>query len=181
MKIAYADPPYIGQARRRYACPEVDHTALIKRLCAEFDAWALSCSSPSLFTLLPLCPSGTRIAAWVKPFAIFKPGVNPAYAWEPVLFYGVRKRPRTVATVRDWISSSITLKRGLCGAKPTGFCDWLFDLLALELSDTFADLFIGTGAVTKAYEAWRERKLAVASATAPNKCSMPHLGAVAQP
>ena len=33
-----------------------------------------------------LCPSGVRIGALVKPFAVFKTGVNPAYAWEPVIF-----------------------------------------------------------------------------------------------
>lgn len=47
MKFAYADPPYIGQAKRLYDCEEIDHKELIERLNT-FDAWALSCSSPSL-------------------------------------------------------------------------------------------------------------------------------------
>lgn len=162
MKIAYADPPYIGQAKRHYSadsrCAEVDHRELVGRLCAEYDTWALSASSPSLGLILPLCPNGTRVGAWVKPFCVFKPGVNPAYAWEPVLYYGVRKRPRSAPTVRDWCSVNITLKRGLVGAKPDGFCQWLFELLALSMDDDFFDLYPGSGAVSSAYAAWRERQ-----------------------
>lgn len=53
MKFAYADPPYVGQAKKHYSadprCAEVDHAELIARLCADFpDGWALSLSSPSL-------------------------------------------------------------------------------------------------------------------------------------
>src|SRR5688500_4295238 len=95
MKFAYADPPYIGQAKRHYShdplCAEVDHGELLARLQSEFpDGWALSASSPSLKTILPLCPDDVRIAAWVKSFCAFKKGVRPAYAWEPVIFRGGR-------------------------------------------------------------------------------------------
>ena len=31
-------------------------------------------------------PGRCAIAAWTKPFAVFKPPVNPAYTWEPVIF-----------------------------------------------------------------------------------------------
>lgn len=45
MKFAYADPPYIGQAKRHYQSEEVDHEKLIKRLINEYpDGWALSLS-----------------------------------------------------------------------------------------------------------------------------------------
>ena len=62
MRFAYADPPYIGQAKRHYSadplCAEVDHHELINRLVAEFpDGWALSASTPSLAIILPMCPS----------------------------------------------------------------------------------------------------------------------------
>lgn len=155
MRMAYADPPYCGQAKKHYGMPEVDHADLISNLVRDFpDGWALSASSPSLHYLLPLCPRDVRIAAWVKPFAIFKPGVNPAYAWEPVLFRGGRKRPRTSPTIRDWVSQNITLRKGLVGAKPEGFCFWLFDLLGLLPTDTLIDLYPGTGAITIA---WKKR------------------------
>lgn len=56
MRVAYADPPYIGQAKRYPEKQEVDHKELIDMMCREYDAWALSASSPSLKIILPLCP-----------------------------------------------------------------------------------------------------------------------------
>lgn len=160
MRVAYADPPYIGQARKHYRsdplCAEVDHAALIGEL-EGYHAWALSCSSSSVQQILALCPPTVRVAAWVKPFASYKPGVNPAYAWEPVLFRVGRKRTRRQVTVRDWLSCNITLRRGLSGAKPEAFCYWLFELLNLQPMDEFVDLFPGTGGVSVAWERWRTR------------------------
>jgi hypothetical protein len=121
IRAAYADPPYMNQARRRYDCPEVDQKVLIERLDA-FDAWALSLSSTSLAEVLPLCPEGVRVASWVKPYCSFKPGVNPAFAWEPVIFKLGPPRSRQQLTIRDWHSASATRNRGLCGAKPESFC-----------------------------------------------------------
>ena len=163
MKFAYADPPYVGQAKRHYSKEdsydgEVDHAALISRLVSDYpDGWALSCSSPSLRGLLALCPDDVRVMAWVKPFASFKPNVNPAYVWEPVIVQGGRRRTRKEKTVRDWVSANITLKKGLSGVKPVGFCYWLFEVLNIQPEDTLDDLFPGTRAVTKALEAWRAR------------------------
>ena len=158
-RLAYADPPYPGQAQRHYGREEVDHKELVERL-QFYDAWALSTSSPALQMILPLCPPETRVAAWVKPFASFKPGVNPAYAWEPVLFIPARRRHRSEPTVRDWLAAGITMKRGLSGAKPFSFGLWLFDLLQAEPDDCFEDLFTGTGAVTRAWEHWRNQRRA---------------------
>lgn len=158
MRFAFADPPYLG-CGRLYAKHHAEaliwdkpetHRALIESL-AEFDGWAMSVSSPSLRTILPMCPEDCRVAAWVKPFAVFKPNVNPAYAWEPVIFRGARKRDRKAATVRDWHSANITLKKGLTGAKPTSFALWIFDLLGMESSDVFVDLFPGTGVMSLAW------------------------------
>ena len=157
MKVAYADPPYVGQAQRHYGMPEVDHVALLAQL-EGYDAWAFSASSPSLRYLLPLCPETVRVMAWVKPFASFKPNVNPAYAWEPILVQMGRKPAREEPTVRDWVSSNITLRRGLAGAKPLAFCYWLFEVLNLEPDDDFHDLFPGTMGVTEAWTQWRSLK-----------------------
>ena len=146
MKFAYADPPYPGCAHLYPENKEVNHKLLIEMLCDEFpDGWALSTSSPALQEVLALCPEDVRIMAWVKPFCSFKPNVNPAYAWEPVLFRGGRKRTREENTVRDWVSSNITLKKGLVGAKPALFCQWLFEVLNIQENDEFVDLFPGTG------------------------------------
>jgi hypothetical protein len=157
MKFAYADPPYLGQAKKHYSadpqCAEVDHVALLHRLeSGEYDGWALSCSSPSLGYILSLCPASVRVGAWVKPFAVFKPNVNPAYAWEPVIFNGGRKRTREQLTVRDWVSVNITLKTGLVGAKPEAFCLWVLSWLNVQPDDTFDDLYPGTNAMARALE-----------------------------
>ena len=163
MKFAYADPPYLG-CGKLYADRHADaldaddpewRRALITRLSDEFpDGWAMSLSSPSLQTLLPMCPPDVRVASWVKPFAIFKPNVGRAYAWEPVIVRGGRKIERDQATVRDWVSANITLKRGLTGAKPRDFCRWMFEFLNMQPGDEFIDLFPGSGAVMAAYQEW---------------------------
>jgi len=156
MRIAYADPPYLGCANLYPEKQEVDHQKLILEL-ETYNAWALSCHTPSLKTLLPMCPDNIRVAAWVKPFASFKPNVNPAYAWEAVLFKPL-PRAREVVTVRDWISANITLRKGIVGAKPPAFCFWLFELLGARADDEFYDLYPGTGVVTRCWESWRETK-----------------------
>lgn len=167
MNVAIADPPYIDQAKRHYAddpsgipAAEVDHAELLPRLCRDYDAWALCLSSPSLKQILPLCPDDVRVGAWVKPFAFFKPNVNPGYAWEPVIFRGGRKLGREVDTVRDWVSANVTMQKGTHGAKPPAFCYWLFEFLGLEPADTLHDLYPGSGAVTLAWEMWRNRAAA---------------------
>lgn len=167
MRFAYADPPYLGLAEKFYGDrhPEAaaydrieTHAALIAQLCADFDGWAMSLHTPSLRAILPLCPEDTRVGAWVKPFASFKPGVNPAYAWEPILFRAIEGRDRSEMTVRDWVSCPITLRRGLVGAKPEAVCFWLFELLGMKQDDDLADLFPGSGAVTRALDSWRRQK-----------------------
>jgi hypothetical protein len=160
MKFAYADPPYIGQAKKHYNSEEVDHKQLLLKLQKEYpDGWALSCSSPSLHKILPLCPSSCRIMVWVKPFCSFKPGVNPAYAWEPIIVFGGRKRTRDMPTVRDYIEANITLKKGIHGVKPDKFCFWLFEVFNMQPEDEFVDLFPGSGAVTNAWNEYRKKLL----------------------
>jgi len=154
MKVVYADPPYIGQAKKHYKSDEIDHQRLIDDMERKYDGWALSLSSPTLKIILPMCPDNVRIGAWVKPFCSFKPNVNPAYAWEPVIFKPARERGRDLVTSRDWISTSITLQKGLVGAKPKVFCYWLFEILGMQTDDEFVDLFPGTGVVTDAWGEW---------------------------
>ena len=163
MKFACADPPYLN-CGKLYAGNHPDaliwndlatHGGLINQLCHDYpDGWAMSLSSPSLKKILPLCPDDCRVSAWVKPFAIFKPNVNPAYGWEPVIWRGGRKRTRQQDTARDWVSANITLKRGLTGAKPRDFCRWVFEILNIQSGDEFDDMFPGTGAVMAAFHEW---------------------------
>lgn len=163
MKFAYADPPYLGCGHlyaahhpeaRAWDDPET-HRALIARLAADYpDGWAMSLSSPSLRTILPMCPEDCRVGFWGKTFAVYKPGVPVAYASEPVIFRGGRKRGRHEPTVKDWVACPITLKRGLTGAKPRAFCRWIFDVLGAAPGDALDDLFPGSGAVGAAWAEW---------------------------
>jgi hypothetical protein len=106
-----------------------------------------------------MCPDDVRVMAWVKPFCSFKPGVGVAYAWEPVIVRGGRKRNRTQATVRDYIRCNITLKRGLSGVKPDEFCFWLFSVFNMQPEDELHDLFPGSGAVSSAWERYKNQNI----------------------
>lgn len=165
MKFAYADPPYLGHAASFYSKmhehaadyddPET-HRALIVRLSDEYpDGWAMSLHSPGLRVLLPMCPDDSRVMAWVKPFASFKPGVGVGYTWEPVIVRGGRKRTRQQHTVRDYVACNIAMQRGFPGAKPDGFVYWILDVLNAEADDEIDDLFPGSGAVGRSIEKWR--------------------------
>lgn len=160
LRMAYADPPYPGMAHF-YGTPEVNHEFLVRDLCEQFpDGWALSTASTTLKQVLAVCPDDVRIAAWTKPFASFKKGVNPGYCWEPVIFRGGRHRTDgTEPTVRDYCAVNITLERGFTGAKPEAFCWWVFDLLGLREGDEFFDLFPGSAAVTRAWGTYRTERL----------------------
>lgn len=164
LNLAYADPPYLGCCGlyghdHRSGCWDdlATHRQLVEDLCARFpDGWALSATSQSLRDLLPLTPPGARVAAWVKPFCAFKRGVRPCFAWEPVIFYAGRnpsaghrhpppQKGGQQTTPKDYIAESITLRKGLTGAKPEKVCAWILDLLGARPGDSMTDLFPGTG------------------------------------
>mgnify|MGYP007071623924 CR=1 FL=1 len=161
MRIAYADPPYPGCAHLYRDHPdyggEVDHSDLIDRLRG-YDGWVLHTSSVALRSILPLVPPEARVMSWVKGFAAFKKNVPVAYAWEPVIVMAARKPTVSGRLVmRDWIECSITLRRGLVGAKPERVCHWAFEVAGAHPDDDLFDLYPGTGAVTRAWESWRDR------------------------
>ena len=54
-------------------------------------------------------------------------------------------RPRTTDPAR------------VVGAKPAAFCWWLFSLLGAQPGDELADLFPGSGGVSRAWEEWNRR------------------------
>jgi hypothetical protein len=161
MRLAYADPPYLGCCRLYdHHHPDglcwddpATHKLLIERLQDEYrDGWALSCHTPSLSTLLPMVPADHRVAAWIKPFHAYKKGVRPAYAWEPIIYRGGRnKNPPAppkggkAITPKDFVIANITLKKGLTGAKPEKVCEAILDWLNVIPGDEVHDLFPGTG------------------------------------
>ena len=163
MRIAYADPPYIGCAHLYSDQPnfagEVDHAELIERLERDYDGWVLHAAATprSMAILAPLVErTNARWMSWVKGFAAFKRNVSVAYAWEPVIVKPARKPVVSKRLVmRDWIQESITLKRGLTGAKPEAVCHWAFEMLGARPEDELFDLFPGTGAVARAWRTWQ--------------------------
>ena len=89
-----ADPPYVGEARRKYGshpdyAGEVDHAELIDRMCSDFDGWALCLSAKSLRGILAMCPPDVIVLAWFKPAAA-PPRPEPLperrRAWLPTLW-----------------------------------------------------------------------------------------------
>lgn len=157
MKLAYADPPYLGCARRYRDHPEArrwdhaeSHGQLMNQLDAEYDGWALSASARSLQELLNSAPINVRVAAWTKPFAAYKKHVRIAYTWEPVIFRPARPNNDDIAPkTRDSLSVPMTTMRGVVGAKPPIFCRWVLDLLGYINGDVVDDLFPGTGVMSR--------------------------------
>ncbi len=170
MRFAYADPPYTAKAAKKWygddprACA-VNYEILIGTLEAECpDGWALSTATTMLREVLPLCPKRHRVMAWVKPYS-FSPPCIPRFAWEPVILMGGRTaatgRVRGPVGVKDWISvnpngvSSVGRDaNALRGAKPAGFCEWLFDCLGVLPGDEFWDVFPGSDAVSRCFSAY---------------------------
>src|SRR5690242_3731506 len=166
VRLAYADPPYPGCAHLYADHPdyagEVDHAQLARDL-TKYDGFILHTSSVAQYEvethLREAGISDYRVMAWVKPFAAFKRNVSVAYAWEPVLVKAARKPVVEPSMVyRDWVSEPITLQRGLVGAKPEAVCHWAFNVVGAEPGDELVDLFPGTGAVTRAWETWRNQR-----------------------
>ena len=164
LRFAYADPPYPGKARKHYAtenpdAAEVDYPALIAHLTEHYpDGWAMSCNSTNLRDLLPICPDDVRVMAWVKRFAKFKPGVNPVYAWEPIIVRGGRKYEKDAVKVRDWVdavpimASAAVVGPKVVGQKPAAFTTWLRAVLNVQTGDKLIDLFPGSGTVGRAFD-----------------------------
>jgi hypothetical protein len=168
VKLAYADPPYPGQAKRHYGDHpdyggEVDHRELIAHLAA-YDGWALSTSAAALQEVLAVCPAGVRLGVWNVPNSNH-PGNRGCWwwSWEAVI---VRPARPPAALIRDVLTLHIDKgfigQKTIIGQKPEPFCRWLFALLGAEPDDELNDLFPGSGAVGRAWEAWRNQlRLAV--------------------
>ena len=156
-RFAYADPPYPGLARKYYGreesyAGEVDHRALIAQLVAGgYRGWALSTSERALRDVLPLCPAGARVCAWVKPIGS-RPKTRGIHGtWEPLIVVGGRQRR---PGKRNWLSAQPARFGGdLPGRKPLAFVTWMFGLLGMQPGDSIDDLFPGTGVVGRTWAA----------------------------
>ena len=169
MRFAYADPPYIGNARRHYRkhadyAGEVDHRVLIKTLESEYDGWALSASMKSLPLVMKLCPDDVLTLAWVKPIA--PPlGDHRHYSWEPVILRSLRRPAGYIKTHLVLSPPQFTFRpkpeSHVIGEKPEGFARWVFQSAGLLPFDEVDDLFPGSGAVGRAWAKWRVDTMAV--------------------
>ncbi len=164
LRLAYADPPYPGNARLYRDHPdyggEVDHAELIRCL-GTYDGWALSTSAEALPAVLALCPPGVRVAAWHRGE---RPTRSrwPLSAWEPVIYWGGRQIIRDAGDSRRadsivcGVAAVTTLPDRVIGAKPAAVCRWIFGLLGAEPGDSLDDLFPGSGAVSRAWAAYTD-------------------------
>jgi hypothetical protein len=155
MKFCYADPPYLGNGKSKYDHPEWDkkdrHFSLILELDLQYpDGWALSCNPKDLSWLYPACPTA-RVCAWVKTFHQIRSNIATQFSWEPVLLKGGRPAPKgRKPMVRDWMACARAMKKGLKGAKPDKFNDWILKLLNFQKGDTLLDMFPGSNGMAAA-------------------------------
>lgn len=166
LRLAYADPPYIGLSRKYYGdqpsyAGEVDHDELVSRL-ASYDGWALSCSSASVAAIAGILTRRSieaRLAVWVR-----RPAPHPTAAivtsWEGVWFRPARsRRDASSEAVRDVLLDvhariRPTLPGAVIGMKPPAFCEWVFQLLGAMPGDELDDLFPGSGIVARTWRQW---------------------------
>jgi hypothetical protein len=161
LRLAYADPPYPGLARRYYRDHpdfggEVDHAELIARLVREYpDGWALSTSAAALPGVLALCPPDARVAAWFRGERPVK-SLRPLSAWEPVVYVGGRAvvsplQERRLDALIHRARPRTTDPRRVIGSKPAAFAYWMFGLLGALPGDELVDLFPGSGIVARCW------------------------------
>jgi hypothetical protein len=95
--------------------------------------------------------------------AIYKSNVGVAYAWEPVIVRGGRKRTRAQKTIKDWIGAraNITLRKGIVGAKPENFVFWLYEVWNACEGDAFDEFYPGTGVMGKCWERFMAERSAL--------------------
>ena len=182
MKIAIADPPYLGRANRWYGdgCgdgyglgradshskakewdnPET-HKNLVKDLNENYDSWAIALTVHSLSTYLNVIETdsrnGIRVMSWIKPSAVTS-GSRITNSWEPVIIKVHKSRRGWAKGVRmnDYLMAT-PLRSGFIGAKPETWTHWILDALGYEEGDQVTDLFAGSGAVENAINSYRSR------------------------
>jgi hypothetical protein len=185
MKLAIADPPYLGRGHAIYGAAarktfragsrsngkagrtgipmQTDnhpraatwdepctHEAMVKRLCAEYDGWAVALAHDNLAQYLRWVPDSIWIGIWVKPNGV-PSGSRIWNNWEPVLVMppdGRRRVNGPGMAVRGTHEASQPAT--FVGAKPASWTRWVLDMLGYDQdTDTVDDLFGGSGAVSR--------------------------------
>ena len=175
MKLAIADPPYLGRAKRWYGAggcgdgyginqadnhPEADlwdnpktHQELVSNLLLNYDGFAIAMSAHSLSTYLEIINTdsrnGIRVGIWHKKSAVTS-GSRITNNYEPVLIKvpdGRRGWKSNCARVSDVLVANPP-RIGFRGAKPVEWTKWVLDLMGYSDGDVVDDLFKGSGLVT---------------------------------
>lgn len=179
MRLAIADPPYLGRADRWYGDgrgsgkkratggrdgrkpdyhpnaaawdqPE-EHARLVERLTADFDGWAIAGASDYVRLLLEAAPAAATLGIWHRPNAM-PGGGRLLRSWEPVVFLVPESRRDRASgiTVRDVLTEPVR-QQGFLGSKPPAWTAWVLNVLGYNAdTDTITDLFPGSGAVANA-------------------------------
>ena len=177
LRMAIADPPYFGTAKRFYSPdgeayekgleyqsnqdsnadlwdnPE-SHKELLEYLQDNFKSFAIAMNVHSLPLYLkkikPSASSGFRVCSWVKTNSA-PTGSRIRNGWEPVLIYNdvTRRSQQSGTRTRDYLICNAP-REGFIGQKPYEWTEWIVELLGHKEDDTIADLFFGSGAVTSA-------------------------------
>lgn len=174
MKLAIADPPYLGRGHRWYGGgrghfkdrgisadvhpeaaiwddPEA-HRALVTRLVDEYDGWAIALSADSLRIYLEACPADVRVLAWDRGNGI-PSGARVSNQWEPVIVYIPKDRRgrRGDLAAADTLRAGVPYKSGFVGRKPDAWTRWVLAVLGYRpADDELVDLFPGSGSVSAA-------------------------------
>lgn len=180
MRLAIADPPYLGRADRWYGSgrgsgrtratekgrngrrpdhhPDASewddpdrHRQLVRDLARDYDGWAVAGAPDYVDLLLAAAPPGAQLAIWHRPNAM-PGGARVLVSWEPVVVFvpPARRGRATGITVRDVLSTPV-LPQGFLGSKPPAWTSWVLAMLGHDAeADEVADLFPGSGAVARA-------------------------------
>lgn len=127
------------------------HRALMARLEAEYDGWAIATAHDGIpvYGVLPRC---ARIAIWHRPNA----GAGAARiknTYEPVIVRPPTERlsSRLMGGQVPDVLTCAAPRVGFAGAKPPEWTRWVLDLLAYDQEeDTVDDLFPGSNSVANA-------------------------------
>lgn len=170
MRLAIADPPYLGRANRWYGDgrgsgggrhvadhhPDArawdsaeTHRDLVRRLCDEYDGWVIASAPDSLPIYLSACVGVVpRVMVWHRRNAP-PSGSRIGNMWEPVILRvpDGRSAHGTGMHVSDVLDAPAP-RQNFAGAKPAAWTRWVLDALGYEPGvDTIDDLFAGSGAV----------------------------------
>lgn len=178
MKLAIADPPYLGRAAFTYG-PGADlsgygkgpthskrprqttthpdaaewddpgtHRRLVRHLQLDYNGWAIAMNAGNLSDYLQWVPRDIRICSWHKPRSV-PTGSRITPSWEPVLVYVPKERRNRIKGQVITDTHLAPDPHTFAGAKPSSWTRWVLDMLGYDPeTDTVDDLFGGSGAVS---------------------------------